>query len=72
MRFLLVIVAGAIALFAAGCNSVLEPIEQRFLFRPWFSDQARLASVVRTAAWPVGEPMVAAREWHCGSELQDA
>jgi dienelactone hydrolase len=45
MRFLLVIVAGAIALLAAGCNSMLEPIEQRFLFRPWFSDQARLASV---------------------------
>ena len=45
MRFLLVIVAGAIALLAAGCNSVLEPIEQRFLFRAWPSDQARLASV---------------------------
>jgi uncharacterized protein len=45
MRFLLVIVAGAITLFAAGCNSMLEPIEQRFLFRAWPSDQARLASV---------------------------
>jgi uncharacterized protein len=45
MRFLLVIVAGVVALFAAGCNSMLEPVEQRFLFRPWPSDQARLAAV---------------------------
>jgi uncharacterized protein len=45
MRFLLVIVAGAVALLAAGCNSMLEPVEQRFLFRPWPSDQARLAAV---------------------------
>jgi pimeloyl-ACP methyl ester carboxylesterase len=45
MRSLLVIVASAILLLAAGCNSMLEPIEQRFLFRPWNSDQARLASV---------------------------
>ena len=33
------------ALFAAGCNWMLEPIEQRFLFRPWPSDPALLASV---------------------------
>ena len=32
-------------LFAAGCNFVLEPIEQRFLFRPWGPDPARLALV---------------------------
>ena len=32
-------------LLAAGCNFVLEPIEQRFLFRPWGSDPARLALV---------------------------
>ena len=32
-------------LFAAGCNFVLEPIEQRFLFRPWGGDPARLALV---------------------------
>jgi hypothetical protein len=32
-------------LFAAGCNFVLEPIEQRFLFRPWGVDPARLALV---------------------------
>ena len=29
----------------AACNLVLEPIEQRFLFRPWNSDLARLATV---------------------------
>ena len=45
MRFPLVIVACTAALIAAGCNSVLEPIEQRFLYRPWPSDQARLALV---------------------------
>ena len=32
-------------LLAAGCNFVLEPIEQRFLFRPWGADPARLALV---------------------------
>jgi pimeloyl-ACP methyl ester carboxylesterase len=45
MGSFLVIVAGAVALIAAGCNSMLEPVEQRFLYRPWPSDQARLASV---------------------------
>jgi len=28
---------------ATGCNFILEPIEQRFLFRPWSTDPARLA-----------------------------
>lgn len=32
-------------LSATGCNFVLEPIEQRFLFRPWGADPARLALV---------------------------
>jgi uncharacterized protein len=45
VRLPLVIVACTAALIAAGCNSVLEPIEQRFLYRPWPSDQARLALV---------------------------
>jgi pimeloyl-ACP methyl ester carboxylesterase len=45
VRFPLVIVACTAALIAAGCNSMLEPIEQRFLYRPWPSDQARLALV---------------------------
>lgn len=31
--------------FAAGCNFFLEPIEQRFLYRPWGVDPARLALV---------------------------
>ncbi len=37
--------AGLSLLFAAGCNFVLEPIEQRFLFRPWNADPARLALI---------------------------
>jgi uncharacterized protein len=45
MGSFLVILIGAIGLIVAGCNSVLEPVEQRFLYRPWPSDQARLASV---------------------------
>jgi uncharacterized protein len=46
MRSLFVIVAAGIGvLLGAGCNWVLEPIEQRYLYRPWPSDQARLAAV---------------------------
>ena len=44
-RSLLVTVAGAVALCAVGCTWVLEPIEQRFLFRPWSSDSSQLALV---------------------------
>ena len=35
----------AFALLAAGCNLLLEPIEQRFLFRPMSGDPMQLASV---------------------------
>jgi len=45
MRSLLVALVVAIAVFGAACNLILEPIEQRFLFRPWNSDPARLALV---------------------------
>jgi uncharacterized protein len=45
MRSLLPTLAGAVALFAIGCTWMLEPIEQRFLFRPWSSDSSHLASV---------------------------
>jgi len=45
MRSLLPTLAGAVALFAVGCAWMLEPIEQRFLFRPWSSDSSHLASV---------------------------
>jgi uncharacterized protein len=44
-RSLLAVLAGAVALCAVGCSWVLEPIEQRFLFRPWSSDSVQLASV---------------------------
>jgi pimeloyl-ACP methyl ester carboxylesterase len=39
----------AAALFAAGCSHMLEPLEQRFLFRPRVSDTAYLASVASPA-----------------------
>ena len=32
-------------LLATGCNLILEPIEHRFLFRPWGGDPARLVSL---------------------------
>ena len=33
------------ALFAGGCNSILDPIEQRFLFRPRTADPAYLSAI---------------------------
>jgi hypothetical protein len=45
MRSLLRPVAFGSALFAVGCSQILEPLEQRFLFRPRISDPAYLASV---------------------------
>ena len=44
-RALCVALLGAGSVGVTACNLVLEPIEQRFLFRPWSSDQARLARV---------------------------
>jgi len=41
----LTVLVGAVALCGVGCGWVLEPIEQRFLFRPWSSDSVQLASV---------------------------
>ena len=41
----LVMVAVVVALAAGGCNLVLEPIEQRFLFRPWQSYPGQLKSI---------------------------
>lgn len=37
--------AGLFAVFAGGCNFVLEPIEQRFLFRPRTADPAYLSAM---------------------------
>src|SRR5215471_7701407 len=45
MRLLLVTLAGLFTFFASGCSWMLEPVEQRFLFRPWPSDQALLGAV---------------------------
>lgn len=39
------ILAMVFLLLAAGCSLILEPIEQRFLFRPWGGDTERLASI---------------------------
>lgn len=44
-RSMLVIFAAVTALLVAGCNLMLEPIEQRFLFRPWAADPTRLVKV---------------------------
>jgi pimeloyl-ACP methyl ester carboxylesterase len=44
-RSLLGALTGGVALLAAGCNLIFEPIEQRFLYRRWSSDPAYLASV---------------------------
>ena len=35
----------AAAVLPLGCSLILEPIEQRFLFRPWSSDPVQLASI---------------------------
>jgi pimeloyl-ACP methyl ester carboxylesterase len=45
MRSSLAIVAAAGAFLGAGCNLILEPIEQRYLFRPRSADPALLALV---------------------------
>jgi pimeloyl-ACP methyl ester carboxylesterase len=45
VRSLLTTLAAATALLAAGCGLMLEPLEQRFLFRPRTSDPAYLTSV---------------------------
>ncbi|MDH3444842.1 MAG: alpha/beta hydrolase [Deltaproteobacteria bacterium] len=42
-RSLLCSFTGLMLISATGCNFILEPIEQRFLFRPWSTDPARLA-----------------------------
>ena len=44
LRSLLATLVGA-TLFAAGCNWMLEPVEQRFLFRPWSFDSEHLKSL---------------------------
>ncbi|MEO6164481.1 MAG: hypothetical protein ABIP88_10110 [Candidatus Binatia bacterium] len=44
-RSLLCSFTGLLLLSATACNFILEPIEQRFLFRPWGADPARLALV---------------------------
>jgi pimeloyl-ACP methyl ester carboxylesterase len=44
-RSLVFTLVGAVALLTSGCSLMLEPIEHRFLYRPWSSDPAQLASV---------------------------
>ena len=48
LRSMLLIFAAVTALLVAGCNLMLEPIEQRFLFRPWHADPTRLVKVAST------------------------
>jgi pimeloyl-ACP methyl ester carboxylesterase len=47
-RSMPVIFAAVTASLVAGCNLMLEPIEQRFLFRPWAADPTRLVKVAST------------------------
>lgn len=42
-------IALVVALLGVGCTLILEPIEQRFLFRPWSSDPVLLASIASRA-----------------------
>ena len=49
VRSLTATLAAAVALLAVGCGLMLEPLEQRFLFRPMSSDQAYLTSLVSRA-----------------------
>jgi uncharacterized protein len=47
IRLAIFILAGAALVLAAGCSAILQPIEQRYLFRPWNPPStAYLASVV--------------------------
>jgi pimeloyl-ACP methyl ester carboxylesterase len=45
LRSLWTVFVSVIVLLGSGCNLILEPIEHRFLFRPWGGDAARLASI---------------------------
>ena len=44
-RSRLAVLAGIIGLLVSSCGWILEPIEQRYLFRRWSSDPAQLAAV---------------------------
>ena len=44
-RALIAALAGAGMLVMTACNLVLEPLEQRFLFRPWNAQPERLKSI---------------------------
>jgi len=45
MRLLITLLASGVSLVAVGCAVMLEPLEQRLLYRPWSADPAYLASV---------------------------
>jgi uncharacterized protein len=45
MRFLIAIAASGVSLVIVGCAVMLEPLEQRLLYRPWSADPTYLASV---------------------------
>lgn len=45
MRLLATLPAAVAAIATAGCSLILEPLEQRLLYRPWSSNPAHLASL---------------------------
>lgn len=45
MRRLIIFVAAGISIVLVGCAAMLEPLEQRLLYRPWSADPSYLASI---------------------------
>ncbi len=45
MRLLITLLTGAVSLVVVGCAVLLEPLEQRYLYRPWSPGSEYLASV---------------------------
>lgn len=45
MRFLITLLVGGVSLVVVGCAVLLEPLEQRFLYRPWSPGSEYLASI---------------------------
>jgi len=45
MRVLITLLASGVSLVVVGCAVMLEPLEQRLLYRPWSADPSYLASV---------------------------
>lgn len=49
MRFLLTLLAGGVSFLVVGCAVLLEPLEQRFLYRPWSPGSEYLTTIASRA-----------------------